>query len=397
MDEIRKAGSSEDCQNNQPKHHWPQGSVTLLSIICCLYGGLRIGYAFDTIFGVDPGPQICEFTIILMLFQRFSTEAKLDSAVYRMGVRISGIGVGLLMYETGVVGLSDIAYATLHRWVGAPHFRAWMILIGTVFAVSVVIGGTIHAFRPRTVLYDVDLRKEEEKNAPDAQEPRKYRIVQLSDLHVGAVIGERAVRRICDRTKALQPDLVVYTGDQFNHGYVNECRDEDAVAQILSELSPRDGCWAILGNHDPEPDDPELIEFYKDAHITPLDNSVAVLDGFNLVGRTGLVNNRDIRVPLMKLLQQADLDKPVIVLDHDPMGIPQAADCQAGLVLAGHSHQGQFFPNNLFVGRSFPQGYFHGITRTMDTISIVSAGAGVFQVPLRVGTDSEIVVVDLLL
>ena len=91
------------------------------------------------------------------------------------------------------------------------------------------------------------------------------------------------------------------------------------------------------------------------------------------------------------------VDHKNTLLDHDPMGIPQAADCGAALVLAGHSHQGQFFPYNFFVGRAFPEGYFHGLAKTKNTISIVSAGAGVFQVPLRVGTDSEIVCVDVTL
>ena len=169
------------------------------------------------------------------------------------------------------------------------------------------------------------------------------------------------------------------------------------MAAILNTVDAKDGKWAVLGNHDPEPDDAALAEFYDEAGISPLDNGCVVLDRFNLVGRTGVVADGERRVPLQKLLTLADAAKPTVVLDHDPMGIAQAADCGAELVLAGHSHQGQFFPYNFFVGRAFPEGYFHGLAKTKNTTSIVSAGAGVFQVPLRVGTDSEIVCVDVTL
>jgi hypothetical protein len=382
---------------NQKKNHWPKGSITVFSIACCLYGGIRIGYAVEQITGYNPGPELCTIAILLAFFQRFSTDAQLDSVLYRTGVRISGIGVGLLMYGTPLIVLSDIVYAALHRWVLAPHFRAWMILIGTLFAACIVVNGAFHAGHPVVVNYQADLRRHGDGSSVLTGEEKTYRIVNLSDLHIGAVVGERLVRRICEQTKALQPDLIVFTGDQFNHGYVDECRDEHEVAKILAALSSPDGKWAVLGNHDPEPDDPALAEFYKEADIRPLDNDCIALEHFNLIGRTGVVSNGERRVPLQDLLTLADPARPTVVLDHDPMGIAQAADCGVELVLAGHSHQGQFFPYNFFVGRAFPEGYFHGFAKTKNTTSIVSAGAGVFQVPLRVGTDSEIVVVDVVL
>lgn len=375
---------------NNKKHHWPQGSITVFAIACCVYSSVRVGYAVEQIFGVNPGPEISVIAIALAFFQRFSTDARLDSKVYRTGVRISGVGVGLLMYGTPMIVLSDLIYLALHRFVTAPYFRAWMILIGMAFGICVVINGTIHAMHPKVVHYEVAIGD----SARQQSSAKPYRIVQLSDLHIGAVVGERLVRRIVSETQALHPDLIVFTGDQFNHSYVDECRDEHEVAAILKTLTAGDGKWAVLGNHDPEASDPALAEFYGESGIAPLDNGCVVLEGFNLVGRTGVVSDGDARVPLQKLLTLTDPAKPTIVLDHDPMGIPQAADCGVELVLAGHSHQGQFFPYNFFVGRAFPEGYFHGLAKTKNTTSIVSAGAGVFQVPLRVGTDSEIVCVD---
>ncbi|MBQ2228378.1 MAG: hypothetical protein II427_04580, partial [Firmicutes bacterium] len=130
---------------NNKKHHWPQGAVTVFAIACCVYTSVRTGYAIEQIFGVNPGPELSAIAIVLAFFQRFSTDARLDSKVYRTGVRISGVAVGLLMYGTPMIVLSDLIYLALHRFVEAPHFRAWMILAGMLFGICVVINGTIHA------------------------------------------------------------------------------------------------------------------------------------------------------------------------------------------------------------------------------------------------------------
>ena len=90
-----------------------------------------------------------------------------------------------------------------------------------------------------------------------------------------------------------------------------------------------------------------------------------------------------------------------MVLDHDPNGITEAAACDADLVLAGHTHRGQFFPLSLLTQSSYEKGYFYGLAQTANeltghiTTSIVSSGAGYFQTPIRIGTDSEIVCVEL--
>ena len=380
---LKRYNSSRVDRYNRQKHHWPQGAITLFAIACCVYGSVRTGYAVEQFTGMNPGAELAVITILVVLFQRFSTEAQFDSKLYRTGVRISGIAVGLLLYGVPLLLLTDLVYFLLRGAVTAPHFRAWMILAADAVTLAVTLVGTVNAFRPVTVRYTVDLGGSD-----------TYRIVQLSDLHIGAVVGETVLNNIIRRTNSLRPDMVVLTGDMFNHGYVEECRDETLIARTVSGLMAKDGIWSVLGNHDPAADDPHLQAFYRAARIRPLDNGCREFEDFTLAGRTGTVSEGADRRPLKDLLAFASSGKPVIVLDHDPMGIPEAAECGVDLVLAGHTHRGQFFPYNLFVKHSFPKGCFYGMHRTGDTVSIVSAGAGVFQVPLRVGTRSEIVCVD---
>ena len=74
-----------------------------------------------------------------------------------------------------------------------------------------------------------------------------YRIVQISDWHVGTFARHRErVERVVDRVNALQPDLIVFTGDLVNHS-ASEAEDFE---EVLCRLSARDGIVSVMGNHD---------------------------------------------------------------------------------------------------------------------------------------------------
>lgn len=94
------------------------------------------------------------------------------------------------------------------------------------------------------------------------------------------------------------------------------------------------------------------------------------------------VNKIDLKIP-----------KPKIVMDHNPMGIGEGIEQNADLVLRGHIHKGQFFSATLFTKLAYGARGFYGHTTTGHTRSIVSAGAGHFQLSMRIGTNSELVAI----
>lgn len=74
-----------------------------------------------------------------------------------------------------------------------------------------------------------------------------YRIVQLSDIHIGSWEGnEQALQRAVELVNAQRPDLIVFTGDLVNH----QATELNGFDKILSGLHARDGVYSILGNHD---------------------------------------------------------------------------------------------------------------------------------------------------
>ena len=362
----------------------------------------------------------------------------------RIFVWIAGIYVAFFIFFLIFLTVTDIIRLILrHKTHGNTHARLFM-RISLVTAALITAAGVIHARNVQTVHYEL---------YADSQLSEPLRIVEVSDLHMGFLIGVNHVQHVVDAVNACQPDLVVFLGDQFNRTEAIDVIDEEAMFEALSHIEAPLGVYAVLGNHDPELDSEIYQQFLSESGITALDNGVLEIipgndqrqtevrtlvgassdgsqsaaapetpaDGAVIVaGRTKLAVDPE-RVPLAKLLDEAGVmhgsgsdgmpyaadpgpDENtyyLLVLDHDPDGIAEAVSCDADLVLAGHTHYGQFYPATLFSLLSYQNGYAYGLAETPNeetghiTTSIVSSGAGYFQPPIRVGTDSEIVCVDL--
>ena len=89
------------------------------------------------------------------------------------------------------------------------------------------------------------------------------------------------------------------------------------------------------------------------------------------------------------------MKKPVVVIDHNPLGIEEGVEADVALLLCGHTHKGQFFPATLFTKWFYGARGFYGHFQTGKIHSVVTSGAGYFQLPIRIGTNSEIVVMHL--
>lgn len=74
-----------------------------------------------------------------------------------------------------------------------------------------------------------------------------YRIIQISDLHLGTWGNDTAfLNEFVTTINNMRPDLIVFTGD-----LVNQKADEvKPFEKILSRLEATDGVYSILGNHD---------------------------------------------------------------------------------------------------------------------------------------------------
>lgn len=130
------------------------------------------------------------------------------------------------------------------RWMRLRHGAA-MGVAGLSFAVM-LYGVWFGAFDLQVLR--VPLRAEAEAKAADRLPDglAGYRIVQVSDFHIGSFVGTGFVEKVVRAVMALEPDLIVFTGDIVNFGSAELLPH----AAALSGLYARDGVYAVMGNHD---------------------------------------------------------------------------------------------------------------------------------------------------
>ncbi|HKJ08349.1 MAG TPA: metallophosphoesterase [Gammaproteobacteria bacterium] len=217
----------------------------------------------------------------------------------------------------------------------------------------------------------------------------RYTIVQLSDLHVGPLIGRAFVADLVARTNALHPDLVVITGD-----LADESVERAAHAlEPLKDLQAR--TYFVTGNHDYFHGPQRLVQYVRSLGITPLLNRSVLVGsaarGFDLVGINDLSGRRaGVLAPdIRRAYAGIDASRPVIVLAHQPKTLQLLEGRRCDLMISGHTHGGQIFPFGLLV--MIGQPYLAGLHRNAQGQQIfVTRGTGFWGPPLRVLAPGEI-------
>ena len=181
------------------------------------------------------------------------------------------------------------------------------------------------------------------RNLPPALEGRT--LVQLSDIHVGRRVNDSYVLNVFDRVRALQPDIVAYTGDFVSH----YSRIVDQAATIYPHLPlGKLATVGILGNHDygsysADVDLGHALEgIFDHAGMTVLKNRSIDVEGLRLIGLDDRWGPFFDPAPIMATVEAGD---PCIVLSHNPdtADMPFWGDFD-GWILAGHTHGGQCKP-----------------------------------------------------
>lgn len=265
-------------------------------------------------------------------------------------------------------------------------------IAGTVSLVALSLAGVGTA----SALGEVALRR---VSVPLGRLPKAlsgFRIVQLSDVHIGPTLGADWLARVVAQVNAEDPDAIVITGDLVD-GSVADLRDQVAP---LGELRAKHGVFFVTGNH----------EYYSgaDAWIAELgrlgirtlrNERVALGDGehtFDLAGVDDWSAKRFGRghgANLARAVEGRDPARELVLLAHQPKQIHEAAKRGVGLMLSGHTHGGQIFPWGFFVRLDQP--YVAGLAKHGDTHIYVSRGTGFWGPPMRVAAPAEIAVVEL--
>ncbi len=377
MKEQRNGKPGQEERREKPNLRWVLELILALAFV--LYTAFRFAAIFGGMFKVL-FPVFGALGVFLLAFQAITTLGRgRYSALYSALVFLSGLYIAFLVYSGCGLLVFDALYAILAFGFHLPVSPALLTGLAALTGVLVTLYGAVHAARPVVVPVRV----------PTAKVKTPYRVVQLSDLHIGAVIGRRRIASVVRQVSGLCPDLVVITGDLFNRRSCRECRDLHLVERELSSLSCPVVC--VTGNHDLSGSDPDFSSFLSRSGILLVDEKEEDFGPVRVIGRSGCREEMENRRPLPDLSGDARL---TIVLDHNPKGMEEAAFAGADLALFGHTHAGQFFPCTLMTRWYYGKAANHGVSKDRNTTCIVSSGTGCFQCPVRVGTNAEIVRID---
>lgn len=220
-------------------------------------------------------------------------------------------------------------------------------------------------------------------------------VAVLADLHVDGITRADRIRKIVERTNALNPDIVIIAGD-FVDGTVPVHGDD---LRPLADLKARYGVFGVPGNHEYYSGYEEWMEFLPTLGIRMLNNEHVQTGGGAVVlaGVTdpvaGIMGREkpDIR----KALAGATEKGVRILASHQPRLAPEAAAHGVDLQVSGHTHGGMIAGIDRLVAR-FNEGFVSGLYTVGEMKLYVSNGAGIWNgFPIRIGVPSEIVLIRL--
>jgi uncharacterized protein len=217
-------------------------------------------------------------------------------------------------------------------------------------------------------------------------------LVQLSDVHIGPLLGDRFVRSIVEKANAQRPDIVVITGDLVD-GDVAQLRPQ---MEAFAKLRARYGVYFVTGNHEYYSGVDEWMPELARLGIRVLRNErVAIGDSSSSIDLAGIDDFTAARFgeghgpDLKRALEGRDPGRELVLLAHQPKAIGGAAIAGVGLQLSGHTHGGQIWPFRHAVGLVQP--YVEGLHRHGELTQIyVSRGTGFWGPPMRLAAPAEI-------
>ncbi|MBN2318480.1 MAG: metallophosphoesterase [Acidobacteria bacterium] len=376
--------------------------ISFLAVFLGIFGGISFYVFIRGLQSIQKGsrlriPYIVLYWIIAVsFFAGRILENYHTSFLINLLSWVGSLWIAALLYFFIAVVLLDILRLINHF---VPFFPAaitqnYPLVKRTVFCGItglvglLILAGHINSIYPRVT----ELNLAVDKKAGNLE---KLNIVMASDIHLGTIIGRSRLARIVDKINSLDPDLVLLPGDIVDSELTSIKRN--SLGQPLKDIRARFGVYAVTGNHEYIGGIEETSAYLTDHNITLLrDQAIKVADAVYLVGREDLSANRFgniSRKNLTELMQGVDKRYAVILMDHQPFGLEEAASNGVDLQLSGHTHYGQLWPINYIVRSVYelPWGYM----KKGDTHYYVSNGVGTWGPPVRIGNRPEIVHIQL--
>jgi predicted MPP superfamily phosphohydrolase len=373
--------------------------ITFILAYLSIYGGVHLYAYFKLRKGMTPGPLV---GWLLALFMSAMVAAPIVTRIVehyghentaRIIAYIGYVWMGLVfVFVTtsffidtyrAVLGLARlITQKDLFALIPSYGFSC---SIAVFLAIAVTIYGSFEARQIRLEHIVIP-------SAKISKDTKPIRIVQISDIHLGIIMGRHRLDRILEKVREAKPDILVSTGDLVD----GQMDNLEALAEMIREIRTPHGKFAVTGNHEFYAGIARSLNFTEKAGFKVLrGEGVSLPNGINMVGIDDPARPyRELGNDFEKgLLLKFPRDSFTVYLKHQPV-IAGDTSGLFDLQLSGHTHKGQIFPFNLAT-RLFYK-IHPGLTRMKDKSWVyVSRGSGTWGPPIRFLAPPEVTLIEL--
>jgi len=254
--------------------------------------------------------------------------------------------------------------------LGAVLYVTTKTVIPTAYAVPLTILVSVYAYSKakNPVVKNVKIVSDT---------PRKYRVAQITDIHLGDIWGEKDLKQIVKTIQDRKVDAVVITGD-ISDGM------EDIPRSTYSPLEKLEKpVFFVTGNHDLYDSPKTVTQNLESQGITVLQKEFVELPIVTIGG----IGYTETEQTFLEHADKIPENKPFLLLRHEPQ---KTHILQPTLTVSGHVHNGQIWPLKYFSKVYFT--HINGLYNDDKKAVYVSSGTRTWGPPYRLGTQSEITI-----
>ncbi len=260
-------------------------------------------------------------------------------------------------------------------------------LLSIFLSFTIVIYGYFEALNIRTEHITITTGKLPQKID-------KIRIAQISDVHLGLIVGKSRLNRIRQKVRDAQPDMLVSTGDLVD----GQMDSPEMLTGMLRNIPTRYGKFAVTGNHEFYAGLERALALTEKAGFTVLrGEGITVKETINIAGvdnpARGPYRSEHV-VSEKALLENLPKNRFTLLLKHQPI-VSKESLGHFDLQLSGHTHKGQIFPFSLMTKLFYRM--HTGLSKLSgNALLYVSRGSGTWGPPIRFLSPPEVTVIDLI-
>ncbi len=367
-------------------------------IVLVIYGLINFYIFKRGLQGIPKGSPIRIYYMALFLFLSLAylggriLEKYIPSFVSDTLVSIGSFWLAAMIYFLLFILLFDLLRLINHFVPLFPPFikynfevfKKYLSFFVVLIVTGVIVFGHLNAIRPQIKTLNIKINKK-------VDGINDLNLAVISDIHLGTIIGRERFSKIVDEINKLNPDLILFVGDIVDESIGPVINDN--IGKCVERLKSTYGIYAVTGNHEYIGGVEAVTAYFSKHKVNWLRDSVVNIDGkVLLVGREDRMVTRfagKVRKPLAEIIANVDSNYPIILIDHQPIGIDEAVENKIDLQLSGHTHHGQIWPFNYIAEKIYEVSW--GYLKKGDTQFYVSCGVGSWGPPVRLGNTPEIV------